>query len=397
MAKGSVNLEERLVPTEAASREKVIFERRSLRMRIFLVLKRTLYRVLKLIGIFELARRASARSLRIVSYHGFSLADEHLFSPHTFMRGETFEKRMRFIARSRFSVIPLAEAVDRLERGDFASCAVVITIDDGFHSTLEIAKPVLEKFHFPATVYVTTYYVKRRVPVFGLAVEYIVWKSSSRLLDTSTLGIAKVEKLSMGSVEEKERTARTLVDLGEREMDEAERVDFLRNLAEAVGVDSKSIFERRVFDLLDEDEIRILDLAGFDIQLHTHRHRFPEDAEASLAEITDNRAILERIVSKPLRHFCYPNGEWSPAHFAVLRAAGIKSAVTCDLGLNDPGAEPLALKRFGDSEALSQIEFEAELCGIAEILRKIHRRIAGLARKRAKGQNPRLRNRIRQR
>jgi hypothetical protein len=38
---------------------------------------------------------------------------------------------MRWLAASRYPVLPLDEAVDRFQAGALPACAVVITIDDG--------------------------------------------------------------------------------------------------------------------------------------------------------------------------------------------------------------------------------------------------------------------------
>jgi hypothetical protein len=106
--------------------------------------------------------------------------------------------------------------------------------------------------------------------------------------------------------------------------------------------------------------------------LHTHRHRFPTDETQAKRELEDNRAVLQPLVcGKPLIHFCYPSGRWSEQHFALLSDAGIASATTCDAGLNYPTTHHLALRRFLDNEYVSQIEFEAEMCGFLDILRRL--------------------------
>jgi len=53
---------------------------------------------------------------------------------------------------------------------------------------------------------------------------------------------------------------------------------------------------------------------------------------------------------------------------------GIKSAVTCTSGVNDENTHPYKLKRFLDGENISQIEFEAEMCGFLEICRRLLKR-----------------------
>ena len=370
---------------EATRETSIVYERRSVRVAAYLVLKRALYRALKLLGLFALARRLTGGSLRIVCYHGFSLADEDRFSPHTFIRRATFERRLRYLADARFPVLGLGEALDRLDRGELPPCAVALTIDDGFFGTYRIAREALARRGFAATVYVTTYHVAKGSPVFGVAAQYVLWKTTERALDGPGLEGLGEPPVAIDTEEAKARVLRRFIDYGERELDDAGRSRLLDLLGRRAGVPLGEIRGSRIFGLVNEDEIREMDRAGIDIQLHTHRHRLPLDRAGTLAEIRDNRAVLGPLVSRPLEHFCYPNGRWSEEHLPWLREAGIRSAVTCDRGLNDAATPRLALRRFGDSEALSQIEFEAELCGLTEAMRIAKKAITRLAKPTARG------------
>ena len=173
--------------TKPSSGSSIVYGRPSARALALLALKRAFYRGCKLLGLFALARRLTRRSLRIITYHGFAIADEYLFSPRTFIRPETFERRMELLARKKFPVLDLGEALDRLDRGDLPPCAAAITIDDGFYGTYAAAVPVLARHAFPATLYVTTYYMKKGDPVFGLSVQYLLWKTRAREFDARDL------------------------------------------------------------------------------------------------------------------------------------------------------------------------------------------------------------------
>ncbi len=366
----------------------IVFERRPARLAAYLAVKRAFYRAMKLVGLFALARRLTARSLRILCYHGFAIADEHVFSPHTFMRAGTFERRLRYLSERGFSVLGLGEALDRLERGDLPPRAVAITIDDGFFGTCSVARPLLARYGMPATVYVTTYHAAKGTPVFGLAAQYVVWKAAAGSLDPAGLGMPGGAPMAIGTDAEKRRTLQAIIGYGERNLDEPGRARLIEALAVQAGVDPRTVVENRPFSLVNPGEIRDMDRAGIDIQLHTHRHSFPADRERALAEIRDNRAVLEPLVSRPLEHFCYPNGRWSEEQLPWLEEAKIRSAVTCDPGMNGPDARFLALKRFGDSEALSQIEFEAELCGLNAAMRLAKDAIVRLVKRPPRGYNP---------
>jgi peptidoglycan/xylan/chitin deacetylase (PgdA/CDA1 family) len=69
---------------------------------------------------------------------------------------EAFERQLALLARFRFRALSLDEVIDRLERGEPPPRrSVVITFDDGYAETHTVAWPILQKFGFCATVFVT--------------------------------------------------------------------------------------------------------------------------------------------------------------------------------------------------------------------------------------------------
>ena len=147
--------------------------------------------VCRALGLFRVSRALTRRRLRIVCYHGFELDDESEFQPKLFIKPDTFAARLDLIERMGFRVLSLDEGVEGLYAGTLPDDALVITIDDGFHSVFARAAKALRERGFPATVYVTTYYVEHPNPVFRLAVQYMFWKSERRALDFSGLDWAR--------------------------------------------------------------------------------------------------------------------------------------------------------------------------------------------------------------
>jgi peptidoglycan/xylan/chitin deacetylase (PgdA/CDA1 family) len=339
----------------------------------YLHVKRMVLNLCKGVGLFSLAGRLMRGGLLILCYHGFSLRDESAFSRRTFIDLDTFGKRMAFLKRSGFSVLSLDEALERLEGGTLPSRAVVITIDDGFYSVYAGAYPILRRHSFPATIYVTTYYAEQGNPVFNLAVQYMFWKTKKAVLDLGRLGMPETGLVSM--LEEKTKTACLwrIIRFGEAACDEQGRVALSRALGEQLGVDYNSIVDERILTIMTFEQIQELSAAGMDIQLHTHRHILPCDRARALREIEDNRETLKPFVTRPLVHFCYPNGIWSREQWPWLVEARIRSAATGDRGWNYPAASPYGLKRVGDDSGLSSVEFEAELSGFVELFRRATR------------------------
>ncbi len=68
---------------------------------------------------------------------------------------QRFEEQMRLIARE-FHPMSLLELGACVRRGSVPDRAVVVTFDDGYEDNLTIAKPVLEEYQVPATVFVAS-------------------------------------------------------------------------------------------------------------------------------------------------------------------------------------------------------------------------------------------------
>lgn len=339
-------------------------------------LKNAVFLVAQRLGVFDAATRATSDRLTILCYHGFSMGDEHRFRPGLFMRPELFAERLDWLVANQFRVLPLADACARLREGRLEPRSVAITIDDGFHGVAAAALPLLRARGLPATVYVTTYYVQHHHPIFRLALQYFFWRAGDRTVDLGGLGPDRKGEVRADSVEGS-RALWELIEFGESQDGETSRVAIAHAVAKRTGCSYESLVQDRTLTLMTEDEIRTAVADGFDIQLHTHRHRFPERSEEVTREIEDNRAVLEPLVGKPLRHLCYPSGVWSPERWPALREAGIETATTCEPGMNRATTEPLSLRRFLDRDDMPRIVFEAELSGFGEVWLGLRRLLRG--------------------
>lgn len=333
------------------------------------MVKRIILHVCKWLGLFHLSLVLTRRELRILCYHGFAGDDEASFRPRLFITAKTFEQRMKFLAKKRFRVLPLGQALTLMEKAELPSKAVVLTIDDGFAGVFERALPVLTRFGFPSTTYVTSYNVLKGTPVYRLVIQYLFWKTKQQSIDLSGLSVTGPREFLLRNLSEREQASDAVIEYGESKLNELERLAFERKLAKRLGIDFDSLVERRLFGLMTPAEIRAAIAKGMDIQLHTHRHRLPMDADLVAREIIDNRAALEPIAERPLHHLCYPSGIWARELWPWLAALQVESAMTCVPGLNNSQTPRLGLKRCLDGETVSAIEFEAELYGFGTLLR----------------------------
>jgi len=327
------------------------------------------------LGGFRVSRWLTRKRIRVLCYHGIAVMDEHRFRPALFMRETTLRGRLKALRNGRYDVISLEEAVARIEQGRPPQRAsVVITIDDGFRHTAERALPLLREYGMPATVYVTSYYAARPCPIPTLAVQYMLWRSERSTVDLAAIvGESDAPAIDLGNRKSASAAADRLVSALRSMTSEADRQRLLDRLGEALGVPAQPMREDGRLCLMDADAVRQAAQAGTDIQLHTHRHVLPLDADGVRRELDDNRAFLEPLVGRRLEHFCYPSGDWDPRHWPLLEACGIRSATTCVPGLNAVDAPPLALSRFVDQDDVHPLEFEAEISGFAAVPRALKR------------------------
>jgi peptidoglycan/xylan/chitin deacetylase (PgdA/CDA1 family) len=325
------------------------------------------------LGLFALARWMTRSDLRILAYHGAALGDESRFSPGLFMSEATFAQRMAFLADRGYRVIGLDHALGALSRGDLPDFATVITMDDGWYGTCRLMSPILKRHGFPATFYVSTYYVEKQTQVFNVAVGYVLWKAAGTgRLDLSTLSSGLVGAIDLSEPRQRQAALDAIVEHAESLGDAGARQDLLRRLCEVLDVDWGAILEKRMFAFASGEALRSLPAMGVDVQLHSHRHRFPaDDMQAASDEIDDNRRVLTEFLRGPFEHFCYPSGVYEPAQFACLSAKGISSATTTEAGFARSTSHRFALPRLLDSERITPLEFEAEMSGFLELLRRI--------------------------
>jgi peptidoglycan/xylan/chitin deacetylase (PgdA/CDA1 family) len=325
--------------------------------------------LMKFFGLFRLARRLTRHGLRIICYHGFAVAEEYKYRSTLFIREDFFRRRVEYLRRERYPILSLGAALDALSAGRLPSCATVITMDDGWRGVYTVGLPIIRELEIPVTVYVTTYYVENRMPVYTVTVSYLFWRAPRKLANLPR-GIGTFDL-----AHEKERAEEAAQKFGAA-LPSGERLEFLKELAAALDVSFDQIESQHLFEVMDEPQLRSLAAAGVDIQLHSHRHQWPlHDKEMVRSEVAENRRFLQQVVSYPLEHFCYPSGVYGPHQAEWLAELGVKSAATIEPGLNYSDTSHFALRRLVDGGPVSEIEFAAEMSGLMEFVRFLRRRL----------------------
>lgn len=94
------------------------------------------------------------QTVPVLCYHRFGPRGRLSVTP------AAFEQQMDYLARNGFRVITLAQLAAFLAGNEpLPKRSVVITIDDGYRSTYDVAFPILRRYGFPATVFLYSDFV----------------------------------------------------------------------------------------------------------------------------------------------------------------------------------------------------------------------------------------------
>ncbi len=329
--------------------------------------------ICKFLGLFYISKFLSRNKLIILCYHGFSISDEATFRPKLFITLDKFQKRLFAIKNYGLNVIPLSQAIDQLYSHQLPKNSIVITIDDGFHSVSKLAAPILNSYKYSSTVYLSSYYVLNNKPIFRLIIQYMFWKTKNEQLLLQNCRWSDDCVVMLTDVNQREASMWKCINYGEQQANEEIRCLMSAELGELLTTPYQDIVESRILHLMTPEELQSLSGSSMEVELHTHRHIFPDDESLAKREIDDNRAALQKWFLDEKTHFCYPSGLWGEHQWKWLDSLRVKSATTCLPGLNTHNTPRYALRRFLDGENIHQIEFEATLCGFTDLLRGLRR------------------------
>jgi peptidoglycan/xylan/chitin deacetylase (PgdA/CDA1 family) len=330
-------------------------------------LKQTAYRMSNSAGgvVARVGLDAWRRSrLLILCYHGVSVHDEHEWDPLLYLSSAAFEQRLALIRRHGCTVLRLDDAVRRLYARDLPARSVVFTFDDGYVDFRLRAWPALQRYSFPATVYLTTQRCEHNFPIARLLASYIVWRARHQVLDGRGIAGLQAEQYPLLTAEQRKvvlaKFSAAMLTMRKTEKDAA-----VSALASRVGVSYDELAHQRFVTLMNPEEVTQTAAEGASFELHTHRHRTPEDPNLLIEELQANRERIERMTGTTPRHFCYPSGVWRESYLPRLREDGIRSATTSVRALATHGSDPLLLPRVLDHGLVTDAEFEAWLTGAA--------------------------------
>ena len=280
-------------------------------------------------------RTTLAPALAILIYHRVLARPDPLFPDQ--VDAARFTRHLGLLRRC-FNVLPLADALRRLDAGTLPARAACITFDDGYADNAQVALPLLQQHGMTACFFVATAYLDGG-RMWNDSVTDAVRAAPGPLLDLTRHGLGRH---AIGSHGERRSTAGALLR-GLKYLPFSQR----QALAEAIGA-----AVRGPGPMMSGAQVQLLHRAGMEIGAHTDTHPILSTlAERSArSDIRAGKRRLEQLTGAPVRLFAYPNGEpgldYGARDTAIVRDLGFEAAVSTHWGVVRASTDRFQLPRF---------------------------------------------------
>jgi peptidoglycan/xylan/chitin deacetylase (PgdA/CDA1 family) len=256
-----------------------------------------------------------------------------------------FAEQLEVLSKN-YQVISLNELVRSLREGQLPKRGVVLTFDDGYADNLWNAKPLLEKYELPATVFITSGSLDSPTEFW--------WDDLERILLQPRKLPKHIQLSVQGSAHDWQTTnsderqvAYMAIHQILQPLSSADRDQAMGDLFAWSGVDQTGRIDYRPLTTLELTQLVQCEFVDIGAHSVTHPLLAGMSQADQTAEITGSRQKLETILASPVDTFSYPYGNLSSDTVEIVKGAGFEIALTTDGKAVDMKANPLRLGRFG--------------------------------------------------
>jgi len=282
-------------------------------------LRNTAAFMLRMLGITLFIREVvQKKKVTIIIYH----------SPEP----DVFGEHLEYLSR-KYNFVPLDELIQAIADKDWSNIpekALVITLDDGIKENIQLLS-AFKEYGVRPTIYLCSHVVGTRRKYWNQA-GFPNHHPLKKLANSRRLEILKRE---IDYEPEKE--------YGERQALSWEEI---RDMSPYVDFQSHSKFHPILINCIDEE---------------------------CREEIEGSKELLERMLDRPVEHFCYPNGDYTDREIASVADAGYKSARTVDVGWNGVNTNPYKLKACYVSDDATLSMLKVQVTGVWGYIRHLRK------------------------
>ena len=303
---------------------------------------------------------ANRGSLRVLMYHRFSRNAET-----DKISAAEFTAHLDYLHRHA-KVLSLSETIETLKNGDaLPPNAAVITIDDGYADSFDIAFPLLRKFQMPATVYAVTNFLDGKCWLWTDLMRFVLLETTVENVRFEFAVGDKVEARLNGKQSRLETANRINTRL--KKMSNELKDSKIAEIAQILKVEIP-MTTTGDFAPISWEQAREMDAGKVQIESHTVTHPILTNINQTELddELRESKKRLETKLDKNIKHFCYPNGNLNEMVRKSVENAGYESAVTTAYGLVEKDANRFLLNRI---DAPPAIESFAQSASGFDVLR----------------------------
>ena len=271
---------------------------------------------------------------------------------------ENFEAHLQLLKAS-FRVMSLSELVANLARGKAPANAVAITFDDGYLDNLLTAKPLLERYCLPATVFVASGAV-------GSDIDFWWDQLATLLLVPSRLPPVLAVELGEQSWRWETGDRARLHGSVYEALRTLDRHRALQALDQIAAWSQAEDGWRNRNPTLDPDQLRELARGGL-VEIGAHTVNHPVLAALPIGEQRDEIVTsgqhLAAMTGTRIANFAYPHGglrDFNAQTARLVEQAGFESACAAEDGVALEGCDRFALPRVSIGD-LDGAVFERKL------------------------------------
>ncbi len=250
--------------------------------------------------------------------------------------------------RAWFQILPLDEAVRRLQQGTLPARAAVLTFDDGYADNATVALPLLQRHGLPCSFFIATQFLNGGRMWNDTLIE-AVRACMAPQLDLRGLqgqGGEALGQLGLGDAASRRAAADRLIAACKYLSPEPRQM-----LVEAIAQRAACALPQDL--MMSTAQLRGLRDAGMQIGAHTVSHPILSrlDARQAADEMGRSKAVLEAMLDRPVRLFAYPNGKPGDDYLpdrdpGLVRELGFEAAVSTRWGVASRQDDPFQLPRF---------------------------------------------------
>jgi len=272
---------------------------------------------------------------------------------------EVFEEQIQYFCRN-YEILSLEELTGYIKQGKrLPEKAAAFTFDDGYLDNYQYAYPVLNKYHVPAVIFLTTGHISSDKLFWFDKVSYIIHHTNKSHLNLDELGEYSLQAGTENNISAK-------ITEGLKQINEDRKNFLIDKLKVIADVDIPSGLGKEL--ILSWNNVREMNSKDIIFGAHTVNHPILANMPLPLArwEIIQSKKDIEKEIGKEVNIFSYPNGrfrDYSPKIVDFIMESKFACAVSVSpQKLINSDANVYTLGRIGALQDFKM--FKVELCGL---------------------------------